>query len=72
MFCDRCALPQRGKGGGHAVRSDPAQSRMSQGRNHIVPPVARIEKLLPICPRNAMARCDLASVLDGRGQHRVL
>lgn len=43
MVCDRCASPQRGKEGGHAVRLDRAQPRISQGRNQIVPPVAWLE-----------------------------
>ncbi len=30
---------------------------------------ARLEKLLTICPRDILIRCDLASVLEELGQH---
>lgn len=30
---------------------------------------ARLEKLLAICPRDILVRCDLASVLEELGQH---
>ena len=30
---------------------------------------ARLEKLLTICPRDILVRCDLASVLEELGQH---
>lgn len=32
--------------------------------------VARLEKLLTICPRDLLIRCDLASVLEDLGQHQ--
>ena len=30
---------------------------------------ARLEKLMTICPRDILVRCDLASVLEELGQH---
>lgn len=66
MFCDRCASPRRGKEGGHAVRFDRAQPRISQGRNQIVPPVAGLEKLLTICSGALLAGYDFASLLENQ------